>query len=453
MENTSLRLSTSNIPSEKKYILLFLPFIFILSAFGFIGWQAVVAVVIYFLFYFFARQWAWVLVVLAPLGLLLGTIFNIEIRPNWFYDISAGEIFIAFAFLTLILDLFFSVPKKKSYITSTGWWLILYTILAACSIFYVRDYELFVAGLKVQVFSIMAYLCATNLLDTKKKMKAFIISLIVFTGVLACQIFYIFSKSGFSTAIFYDRSSITFPFGPLALVVAILAFLLPLIFSTQFAFPRFKKISHLSLIVFIFGFIAVFMSLGKAAALSLVMGLIYLFWRFKERRIIMTLSLLFFIGVGILVFSPYTEGFAQRFTQFSVDTSTTFRIEEYKVVRRIISDHPWLGLGIGEQLRQYQRLLYPDYRQLANNYFFQVGMDLGFIGISIYLCLFISIIILIIKLNRTQPSALTWGVTGAAIAASVGGLFEVTLFAFQYAIIFWLVIGMTRRLYIQKDII
>lgn len=42
---------------------------------------------------------------------------------------------------------------------------------------------------------------------------------------------------------------------------------------------------------------------------------------------------------------------------------------------------------------------------------------------------------------------------GAAIAASVGGLFEVTLFAFEYAIIFWLVIGMTRRLYIQKDII
>ena len=55
-------------------------------------------------------------------------------------------------------------------------------------------------------------------------------------------------------------------------------------------------------------------------------------------------------------------------------------------------------------------------------------------------------LVLIFSLNRKRSSPLIWGITAAVLAAGINGLFEVTIFAFQYAIIFWLVIGFARHL-------
>lgn len=435
---------------NKKYVFVLLPIIFLAGALNVVGWQVALGLGLFLFFYILANQWAWVLIVLAPLGLLLGTIFGLEVRPNWIYEISLGEIFIMAGFATLLLDTIFGLRQKKLLVTGVGWWLIVYTLLAAASVFYVRDYELYVAGLKVLVLSIMAYISCLNLLDTKPKVKALLSSLSIFVGVLAIQIFYILFKAGFSPAIFFDRSSITLPFGPLALVAAMLALLLPLIFSIYFEFHKKENLAFFSLLIFGLGIVAVFISLGKAAALSLIIGLLFLFWRFKEQRIIITLSLLFFIVVGMLTLSPYVQGFWQRFASFSIDTTTTFRVEEYKVARQIITDHPLLGIGVGEQLNQYRRLLHPEYGQLANNYILQAGMDVGLIGVALYVGVILSILMLLYRLNKKGSSPIVWGITAAVIAAGINGLFEVTIFAFQYAIIFWLIIGLARHLLIVK---
>jgi uncharacterized membrane protein len=96
------------------------------------------------------------------------------------------------------------------------------------------------------------------------------------------QIVYILFRAGFSPAIFFDRSSITLPFGPLALVAAMLAFLLPLIFSLYFEFNKKSSIAFWALLIFGIGVMAVFVSLGKAAAMSLVIGLLFLFLNLSQ---------------------------------------------------------------------------------------------------------------------------------------------------------------------------
>lgn len=446
MENIPSLISLQKPLGNKKYVLFLLPIIFLASALSLIGWQIAIGLALFLIFYILANQYAWLLMVFAPLGLLLGTIINLEIRPNWIYEISLGEICIIAAFATLILDTLFNIRQKKLLITKTGWFLIIYSLFATASVAYVRDYELYVAGLKVLVLSIMAYVSAVNLLETRYKVKALLLSLSVFSALLALQIVFILFRAGFSPAIFFDRSSITLPFGPLALVAAMLAFLLPLIFSLYFEFNKKSSIAFWALLIFGIGAMAVFVSLGKAAAMSLVIGLLFLFWRFKEQRIIITLSLLFFITVGSLTLTPYVQGFWERLTRFSVDATTTFRVEEYKVARQIITDNPIFGIGVGEQLNQYRRLLHPEYGQLANNYILQAGMDLGIIGMFLYLLIIISVLVLIFRLNRKRSSSLIWGITAAILAAGINGLFEVTVFAFQYAIIFWLVVGLARHL-------
>lgn len=450
MENIVSQLPPRRTLGNKKYVLFFLPLIFISAALGLIGWQFVVVISLFLIFYIIANHYAWMLMVLAPLGLLLGTIINLEVRANWIYEISLGEIFIMSAFVSLLLDTLFGLRREKFNITNTGWWLVAYTILAIASIFYVRDYELYVAGLKVLILSIMAYVSAVNLLITKPQLKAMLTSLVIFVGILASQILFILFKAGFSPAIFFDRSSITLPFGPLALVSATLAFLLPLVFSIYFEYHKKEKLAFLSLLVFGFGTLAIFISLGKAASLSFIIGLLFLFFRFKSQRIIITLSILFFTALAALTLTPYIQGFWQRLASFSIDTTTTFRIEEYKAAQKIFTEHPWLGIGVGEQLNEYRRLLHPDYGQLANNYILQAGMDLGGIGITLYLGIISSVLLLLYKLNRFNSFPLIWGITAAIIAAGINGLFEVTIFAFQYAIIFWLVIGVARRFQLDK---
>lgn len=443
---------SKNIFHKKKPIVYLLPLVFLLSALNIIGWQIAIALAIFCIFYVTLNQSAWWLVVLAPLGLLLGTILHLEIRPNWIYEISLGEIFIMAAFLSLVFDTIFGLRPQGIKIPSTGWWLIGYSLLALVSVFYVYDYELFVAGMKVLVVSIVSYLSVVNLLDNQHKIKALITSLTIFAGVLALQVLFLLFQSGFSPAIFFDRSSITFPFGALALVVAIIAFLLPLIFSQVIESTKGSKLFGLSLIVFGLGSIAVFVSLGKAAILSLMIGLIILFWRFRRQRIIMSLLVSFFILISLVFFSSYVESFWQRFAGLSLDNTTSFRLEEYKAARYIITNHPWLGLGIGEQLNEYRRLLHPDYGELANNYILQATMDLGIIGVLLYLGVLFSIVASVFKLNKKVVTPLVFGLTAGIVVALINGLFEVTMFAFQYAIIFWLIVGLIYRIGLNNKI-
>lgn len=435
--------------SQKKYILLALPLIFLGVVLNQIGWQLAVGLTLFCIFYVTFNRFAWWLVILAPVGLLLGTVFHLEIRPNWMYDVSLGEIFIMTAFIGLVLDVIFDI-RRDLRISAIGWLLGSYVLLAFCSIFYISDQPLFVAGMKVLILSFMAYISALNLLDTKSKIDAFCKSLFIFVGVLALQIFYLFFRSGFSTAIFFDRSSIIFSFGALALVAASLVFVIPLILSLSIRYQKIERFLLFSLFISCLGILAVFITLSKAAALSLAIGLAILFWRFKQQRIIIVLFVSFFLLLSILFLSPYVQGWWDRVARTSIDNSTSFRIEEYQIATGLIADHPILGLGIGEQLNQYRRLIHPNYGELANNYFLQVGMDLGFVGLAIFTLLAFAIIRLLFKLNQQKSSPLAWGLIASIVVAIINGLFEVTIFAFQYAIIFWLIIGLSNRLKTDK---
>jgi hypothetical protein len=77
-------------------------------------------------------------------------------------------------------------------------------------------------------------------------------------------------------------------------------------------------------------------------------------------------------------------------------------------------------------------------------------MDLGFVGLAIFTLLAFAIIRLLFKLNQQKSSPLAWGLIASIVVAIINGLFEVTIFAFQYAIIFWLIIGLSNRLKTDK---
>lgn len=416
----------------------------VLGAFNILSPLVVLALAAAVALYFFTGSDMALLLALVPLLLVPGQFIRLEIRPNWFYEMSLAEIALLLAFLLFAIGIAVKDWKKPLRFGPTGLLLTVYFLLALASFFWISDVQLYVASLKVLVFSLIAFVLAYNFFDTDKRLAALMYALAVFVGLLSLQIFYTLYKMGFLSALLADRSSILVPYGPLALVAAMLALLLPLLLGYYFYLPAKRRGRLLFIIAFLIGGMALFMSLGKAAVLSVIIGLGYLFYKLRGHRVILGLSFLFCIMCALVALSPFVNGFQQRLSNIFVDGTTTFRVAEYYAGYRIVSSSPWIGVGLGEQLNLYRRLLHPDYGELSNNYLMQATMDLGLLGLLIYSALLISLIRSLLRLNRQAPDPFTWGLTASAIVVSINGLLEVTVFAVQYAIVLWLLLGVVQ---------
>ena len=178
--------------AHKKYILALLPIIFILSGFNLLPPVLAISIAAFFILYVFLSEYSWVLVTLIPLGVALGTIINIDITTTWVYEISLGEIFLFVSMGALFLDTLFYPREAHLKMKAIGWLLLIYLIMAAASFWHVKDYELYVAGLKVCSFAFMSYFLAANLLTTPKRLRLFFYGLAAAVMLMSIEIFFTF---------------------------------------------------------------------------------------------------------------------------------------------------------------------------------------------------------------------------------------------------------------------
>ncbi len=433
--------------SRKGIIFLFIGAIilFILTATGALNAYAAFALAAVVAAYFLLNRQIWILLVATPLALIPGQFIHFEVQPNWIYDLSLAEIFLAGGLLMFGLHFLINYPKVPVRFGKIGWWLLAYGILAALSFFYINDTQLYVAGLKVLVFSLAAYFLAINLLDSAFKLKTFFYSLALTAIILSIQIFVMFYGLGFSNDLFFNRSEIMIAYGPIALVSATLAFILPLLLGFYFYLDINEKGRIIFLLAFILGAAAVFIILGKAAILSLSIALVYFIRKLKGKRLGLLLFFFCFALITYAIFSQYASGLVSRIGSTFIDKNTEARLEEYRVAFRIVQERPLLGVGSGQQLAYYQRYINPDYRKLINNYVTQAAVDYGLVGLAIFAVLLWSIFGQSRHLTKRlsgDSKVIGRALNASLIVAAINGLFEVTVFTLFYAIFLWLLIGL-----------
>lgn len=261
--------------------------------------------------------------------------------------------------------------------------------------------------------------------------------------VLSLQMFYKFFTLGFSDKFFFERKLIILPLGPLATVAAIIALLLPLVLAFYFSEASFKS-KAIILPVFGFGLFALFISLGKAAILASGAGLFYLFLKLKGKRWYFIGAFFVVAVIGIIFLAPLTSGLLTRVKTTFIDTNTQFRYLEYQTAWRLAADHPWFGVGTGQQLYYFKTLLNFDSSELVNNFFLQALLDYGLLGLFVIICIFVSVVNKTMNLTRLavgRQKILVFGFAAMLMTAFVSGLLEVTFFALPYAIVFWLATG------------
>ena len=440
----------------KRLIFLFVLLIFSLILANKISYSLIVFFFFIFIFYVFLREYLWIFLIIAIPSLIFGKILNISITANWIYEARIAEILLLLTIIIFILDFLFSKSIKKIRISGIGFLLFIYLILSFISFKRIVDLRYFIFGLKVIVYSFLAYFLALNLIDSKRKIKLFLYILSFTSFILSIQIFFKFYQMGFSSAFFFERSFILLPIAPLATTAAILAFFTPL--QLGFYFYLNNKTKVFIFISFFFSFLAVFLSLGKAAILSLLIALFFMFVKLKKKRVAFILFIFMFLSGVYLIFYSFLVGLIERMTYIFVDQNTSFRIKEYISGWQIIQEHFFFGIGIGQQLIYFKKLLNIDTSNFVNNFFLQSFIDLGLIGFSLVLALIYFIYkeakkSLSLFLKDDKNYFLVLGFISALIVAFLNGLAEVSFYALPYAIIFFITLGvfMNIKLLINKN--
>jgi O-antigen ligase len=201
--------------------------------------------------------------------------------------------------------------------------------------------------------------------------------------------------------------------------------------------------SFLWLGVVIVGLTAIFLSLGKAALISLAIGFLFLFFKIRERRTAFVLAGLAAIIMGVVLFSPVAVGLWERVANTFNDSNTQYRVLEYKTSWKILQQHWQTGVGAGQQMEYFKKMLNYDQSDLLNNFILQAAVDLGVLGVAAVLLLMASVFGQAIYIRRRSPGErwLGYGIVAMLLAAFVNGLAEVTFLALPYALVFWLSLG------------
>ena len=252
---------------------------------------------------------------------------------------------------------------------------------------------------------------------------------------------------GFSSKFFFERNTILLPIGPIATTAAILALIIPVMLAFYFQLSKKQIARPIIIAAVLVGVTAVFLSLGKGAIASLLLGLLYLFIKLKNSRVSLLLMGLWFLFLSYVMLNPFFSGLLERVKTTFVDNNTQFRLLEYKTSFELIMQHPWFGVGIGQQLHFFKEMLNFETSQLVNNFFIQALIDLGVIGLGLVVALFIGIVkgaknaIKSSLASGGYYAVLLYGFGASLLVAFLNGLVEVTFYALPYAIIFWLLMG------------
>ena len=435
-----------------RFMFLLVPLLFFLILYNKVSLSIIAGLIILCVLYLFFKDYLWLFLVASAPSLIFGKILNISITTNWVYEARLAEILILMTASVFILDILFNRIFVKIKINFIAILLFIYLLFSLYSYGGIVDFRYFIFGLKVAVYGFLAYFLALNLIDSKKKILYFLYSLSITSFILSLQLFFKFYEMGFSSLFFFERSTILIPIGPIATTAAILAFLVPLNLVLYYYLDNQNKSKPFVFLSFVLSFVAVFFTLGKGAILSLLLGMFFIFASLKKKRVAFILFSLIFLSIAYFAFNQFLLGFMERMRDVLIDENTSFRIKEYLSGWQLIQDNFIFGVGTGQQLVHFKKMLNIETSNLVNNFFLQAMIDLGIIGLSLMVLLIFSIFkkmkraAKFINKRMNKEFVLGIGFMASMIIAFLNGLVEVTFYALPYAIIFWLSLGVFENI-------
>ncbi|TSC52985.1 MAG: hypothetical protein CEO40_93 [Parcubacteria group bacterium LiPW_72] len=383
--------------------------------------------------------------ILIPPAIIFGQIITIRIQ-DWYYEISLAEILIIILTLFFILKLIAQKQFQQIRFPLLLGCFLLYIFLSILSLGWADNLSRAVIALRNLGFHALTLFLVVNLIKNKRDFKIALFSIPV-TGFLVASelIFKVLSLGGFQGDYALAREAIITPVGKWVYIAAIIIMTLPFTYVLLLT-TRNKWLKILLFAETILGGIATFLTLGKGEIFSLMAGFIYIFRKQKIKKLFAILLICALLAVIAVPLAAYSDKFLDRLTRILTDPNTRFRITEFRSAYQIFIDHPILGVGTGNLKLEYKNLLPWSVETESNNFFLQVLLELGIVGLAAFMLITRAIYLEIKKAQKVflkpEEKMLYLGFVSTLIIVLLNSMVEATLIGLYYGIVFWYIVGL-----------
>ena len=286
----------------------------------------------------------------------------------------------------------------------------------------------------------LVYFLVINILNTEKRLFVFLLLFLFFSFKMSQSGAVTWALRGFSFASWglvgagaWFRNSGEFAIQMLILLSLSSAF----VFALKDKWGRYKK--WFLYLIPITAMLSIIGSSSRGAQLALIIICVSILLKSKQR-----IKAIVAITITILAVSYFLpEEQIQRFRDMGQDDTSLQRMAYWDLGLEIMNDHPILGVGY-YNWQVYGRFKYPDgvgpigVVEKAHNIYFQVGAELGYTGLIIFIIMFISLFRINAKTRKAAVICennflyyLTYGLDAGLIGYLIAGIF-VTVFFYPF---------------------
>jgi len=215
-------------------------------------------------------------------------------------------------------------------------------------------------------------------------------------------------------------------------LVVVLSFLFGFLLSTK----KFRVKASFLLILTIFSAVAVLLTLSRGSWIGLSAAFILLLI-FSGRNII-RLSPIFLTLVVMFLLPTFHE----RLIFIFKEGGDSDRFRYWLSAWRMISEHPFLGMGVGTFMANFSKFLPNSNVSYAHNCYLQIWAEAGIFSLISFLGFIFSFAYLCIKKFLVSQDFLLLGLLAGIVGFLVHSFFEVNFYSLQLAVLFWVWVGL-----------
>lgn len=202
----------------------------------------------------------------------------------------------------------------------------------------------------------------------------------------------------------------------------------------------------LALLALVFASISLVFTYSRWGWVSAIVAVIY--WLIVNRVGVLKIATMLAVTLFLFVADNTLVRLLTR--RALVDQSTRNRLVTYESGLRAIVDHPWMGIGFDQFDSLYEYMWLPDgaYKRSSHNIYIQVGVEVGLLGLVIFVACLLGITIgLIRSVRRAELSAadraFAYTVSALLVQQLISGLSDSKLLAPYFWFVFALAAGLS----------
>lgn len=317
------------------------------------------------------------------------------------------------------------LEKRFYFHTTRLWWpLIIFTSITLLSVIGSIDVGYSVKNIKKYTFtSVFLFFTVVNNVEGMRDVKTLLLALMVATGVFSilALIDHLMFEPSFGSRLsfhYLDRNLNRFS----KFYDIVVPINLAMVWVTK---NQIKKLIFMC--VFMLSLATIFLMQTRASYIVIFLGLLVIMFVYRKKLFIFMLAVplvtAFLMPTNMTSRAKEMVNFESYLRSGGV---LHYRIDAWKGALRIISKHPLLGLGVGKSnygktAREFQDLTIP--YDHAHNTYLQIAVELGLVGLAVFLWLFGSVFYHGFKSYMSLPNMDEKAILIFGIICGIGSLF------------------------------